>query len=294
MWIAVAGEEQKLQSTSIWVREQFSTMPSVNIKKFLLSIPMPLDFNNYAYRIHKLLQTHSEESLEVCEVLDDLQTHFPIPPTEIVAPDIWGTPTAKLRINTHLTYNFSEALKNIKNTGRELDVADERWLRLILSHWCGWSATKSSHMRDPWVKYLQALFRHLQGLVPILDSLVWPEELKHYPPGRSPPAPSLFLLATPQSYYVFQLDGLGLCRAGESLEEVYIGLKEGKYIGNDEDDWPGEEWCHVDEDERYYFPIYEHKRNSDGTFDLRHPLKEFPPNYDFVSGTDKSREKLSL
>jgi hypothetical protein len=133
-------------------------------------------------------------------------------------------------------------------------------------------------MNDPWMQYIHALFAHVKGLVPILDSLVWHEELEHYPVGRSPPAPSLFLLATPQSYYVFDLDGLGLFRAGETLEEVYYGLKQCRFIGG-ERDWPVEEWSSVGFDERHYFPIYGVNRNPDGTFNLRHSIKEVPAEY---------------
>jgi hypothetical protein len=113
--------------------------------------------------------------------------------------------------------------------------------------------------------------------MPVLDSLVWLEELVQIPAGSSPMQPSLFLLATPQSYYVFVLDGLTLCRAGESLKEVYVGLKDRRLHGNASETgmWPEEEWAVTTTDERHYFPVYTSIRNSDGTFDLVHDLKEF-------------------
>ena len=236
------------------------------------------NFDHRANRVDTLLKTHSQSSDEVRAALRRFTDPLPVPPTEIVSADIWGTTTATLRVNNHLKSDFAEAVRNIKSTGRELTALEEQWLRLILTHWSGWSATDPTHMRDPWVQYLQALFGHIRGLVPILDSLVWPEELTHFPLGYSPIEPSLFLLATPESYYVFDLDGLGLYCAGQSLEEVYLGLRECRFNGDKEGDWSPEKWCPLHLDARFYFPEYEFTRNSDLTFKLRYPLREFPAN----------------
>jgi hypothetical protein len=236
------------------------------------------NFDSYANQVDTLLESHSASSAEVLAALRELQTRFPVPPSEIVGPEKWGTTTARLRVNTHFKSDFADAVHNIKCTGRKLTAADEQWLRLILTHWSGWSATDSMHMRDPWVQYLQALFGHLRGLVPILDSLVWPEELAQFPIGYNPIEPSFFLLATPEAYYVFDLDGLGLYCAGNSLEEVYFGLRESRFNGDREGDWSPEEWCSLDLDARFYFPVYEFTRNNDRSFNLRYPLREFPAN----------------
>jgi hypothetical protein len=239
--------------------------------------PVP-NFDHYANRVNSLLETHSETSDEVCAALDELRTLFPVPPTEIVSPTNWGNETAILRVNNHIKLDFADALRNIENTGRELTAHDEQQLRLILTHWSGWSATDPSHMRDPWVQFIQALFGHLPGLVPILDSLVWPEELTQFPNGYGPIEPSFFLLATPDAYYVFDFEGLGLYCAGQSLEEVYLGLKECRFNGDKEGDWSPEDWCSLNLDARYFFPVYDFTRNRENSFDLLHPIQEFPAN----------------
>jgi hypothetical protein len=251
---------------------------STPILKRMAPNPAP-NFDHYANQVNTLLETHSESSDEVCAALDELRTLFPVPPTEIVSPTNWGTTTAAiLRVNNHLKSDFADALRNIKSTGREPSAHDEQWLRTILTHWSGWSATDPAHMRDPWVQYLQALFGHLRSLVPILDSLVWPEELTHFPIGYSPIEPSFFLLATPQSYYIFDFEGLGLYCAGQSLEEVYLGLRDCRFVGDKEGDWSPEKWCSLNLDARDFFPVYESARNRDRSFDPLYPLQEFPAN----------------
>jgi hypothetical protein len=222
----------------------------------------------------------------VYRALDDLCTIYPLPPTEIVDAGIWGTDTAILRINTHLKSEFADAVSNIERAGHIVTPAEEHLLRLILTHWCGWSATDRSHLDDAWVKCLQAMYAHLNGLLPVLDSLVWAEELTRYPEGKSPPEPSFFLLATPRCYYVYALDDSTLFRAGDSLEEVYMGLKQCRFHGDKEGDWPAEPWSlPVDLEVCDYFPVYGPTRNSDGTFNLQQDLKNFPENYGhYVTG----------
>src|ERR1700685_1061213 len=112
------------------------------------------------------------------------------------------------------------------------------------------------HRNDGWVRYVQNLYSHVQGLVPILDSVACPEDLVHYPDGLCPPEPSLFLFATPQYYYVFDLEKMGLTRAGETLEEIYTGLKEYKYRDRDSG-WPAESWSRTGVNDRNVFQIYE-------------------------------------
>jgi hypothetical protein len=160
-----------------------------------------------------------------------------------------------------------------------LTKAETDYLRIILTHWSGWSATDPDHLHDPWVQFIQALFPHVEGLMPVLDSLVWPEEVARMPPGSCPRQASLFLLANAHSFYVFQLDGLGMWCAGQSLEEVYIGLKESRFIGDEGDDWTPESMEYIDQDERDYFLSYI-DRNGDGMFSLANELQEFPASVD--------------
>ena len=107
--------------------------------------------------------------------------------------------------NHHLKSDFADAVRNIQCTGHGVNAYEEQYLRLILTHWSCWSAMDPEHMRDSWVQYLQTWFCHIDGLVPILDSLVWPEEVARLPLGCRPVEPSFFVLATPEAYYIFDL-----------------------------------------------------------------------------------------
>ena len=234
----------------------------------------PADFTSCASRVVSLLKTHQPSSNEVRAALEDLHTFSAVPPTEIVGKEVWGTTTARLRVNSHLKSDFANAVSNIKNAGHPLTPIDEKYLHLVLKHWCGWSATHETHLDDAWVQYLQALFPDIQGLKPILDSLVWPEEVPQLPNGFVPQEPSMFLLADRELFYVFILEGLGLFRAGRSLEEVYSGLKESRFLGMSEDDWQAEQWGSLELDERDYFPVY--ALDVKGNLSLKHPLKAFP------------------
>ena len=220
-----------------------------------------------------LLETHSPSSPEVAAALDELHKYYPSPHSEVVGEEVWGR--AKLSISTHLKSDIADAIANIERTGRKIGKDDKRWLKRILTHGCGWSATDSHHLNDSWVLFLRALSGR-DDLVPILDSLVWPEEIARFPHGCYPYEPSFFLLAAPETYYVFILEGLGLYKAGNSLEEVYTGLKQCRYKSEDEGDWEAEEWHDSCLDERDYFPVYGDNRKSDFTFNLLWPLRKFP------------------
>ena len=125
-----------------------------------------------------------------------------------------------------------------------------------MKHWCGWSPTDSNHIRDSWVQYLQAVYPHLQNLYPILDSLMWPEEIAKYPAGGDPPAPWLFLLATADSFYVYDFENRWLGCAGNSLDDVLSGLKTERYLSWEERHWKSEKCCNDDLDPGNYFPVY--------------------------------------
>lgn len=242
-----------------------------------MSNPRAPNFDTYASEVDALLQTHPESSKEVQTALEELQNQFPLPLTEIVSAKIWSGSSAKLRVNNHLKSDFADAVRNIKRTGRSVKAHDEPCLRFILTHWSGWSATDPEHMRDSWVRYLQRLFRHLDGLVPILDSLVWPEELTRLPVGYCPIEPSFFLLATSEAYYIFDLEGSGLYCAGKDLEDVYLGLRECRFNGDKEGDWTPEKWSTESLDVRHYFPIYDLTDTREPVLKLRYPIKESLP-----------------
>ena len=89
-------------------------------------------------------------------------------------------------------------------------------------------------MDDDWVsKYLRVEYSGLKTLVPVLDSLTWQEELREYPVRIDPQIPLLFLLATDDSYYIFNFDNEALYYAGKSVRDVIRGLRMGAYLGSD-------------------------------------------------------------
>ena len=170
--------------------------------------------------------------------------------------------TSQICIKTHLKSIFEDAVKLIKATGRDLSATDEKYLHLLLTHNCGWSATYPEHMNDEWVKFFEIRYPQLKGLVPILDLMTYQEELAQFPDGFSFPAPHFFLLTTSDCYYIYNAtDGENeLCIAGNTLEEVYIGLKEWKWAEISEDPWEfvEEEVCISPTP---IFPTYYRKRN---------------------------------
>jgi len=106
---------------------------------------------------------------------------------------------------------------------------DEKYLRLVLTHTCGWSATYPEQMHAPWwADFFPVSYSQLKGLVPILDSMAYLKELVDFPDEYGFRAPRFFLLATPDCYFVYDVtDGVaGLFIAGKALGEVYQGLKD--------------------------------------------------------------------
>jgi hypothetical protein len=117
-----------------------------------------------------------------------------------------------------------------------------------------------------WSDFFPVSYRQLKGLVPILDSMTYLEELEDFPDDYNFRAPQFFLLATPNCYFVYDAtDGVaeGLFIAGETLEEVYHGLKDWRWAESSEDPWD-----FVEEGELGYgCPAFRHYyRKEDGTF----------------------------
>jgi hypothetical protein len=130
------------------------------------------------------------------------------------------------------------ALSNAETaTNTTLSDADRDMLRVILTHWCRWSATYTKHVEESWVRCLKATYGK-DNLKPILDTLFYEEELSKLPPEVRPTAPSMFLLANSQSYFVFVLEDQTFCSAGATLREVYDGLRDLKWHGDKDGDWP--------------------------------------------------------
>ena len=208
-----------------------------------------------------LLETQEETSDPVNLALKELNL-FP-PQIQIIPKDVWPKDSAnRICIQTHLKSTFADAVALLQGTGRDLSSSDERYLRLLLTHDCGWSATYPEHMTDHWVKFFNIRYPQLKEMVPILDSMTYREELSEFPMGFLFERPRFFLLATFDCFYIFDAtDGEdGLRIAGKTLEEVYTGLRDWRWAEVSEDPWD-----FVDEEEYLnpigYFPTYYNEDN---------------------------------
>jgi hypothetical protein len=176
-------------------------------------------------RSHVYSNLKDMSAVERTVALEELRATLS-PYIAITAPEVWGQ--WEMYVPTHVTASYEAAVNNIvKATGQVLSPEEEKYLRIILTHNSGWGATYPEHMDDPWVTYVNT-DRHVKGLIPILDSMTYPEELEHLWPRRLIKMPSLFLLFSEGSFYVLccWIDQYPtLYKAGKCLKEVYVGLK---------------------------------------------------------------------
>jgi hypothetical protein len=89
------------------------------------------------------LDPQSYDPQDAQKALCSLQNAYPLPPIKIVEPDVWNSGHPVLRFNTHFRADMDDAILNINFSGHAFSPVgvDLHWLRLIHSHWCGWSAT---------------------------------------------------------------------------------------------------------------------------------------------------------
>jgi hypothetical protein len=212
--------------------------------------------------------------------LKGFRAHHRLPPVQVVEPEIWGD--RFFRRNSHIKADYSTAVANVvRATGKRMSSDEEEALRLILTHACGWSATCPTHMDDNWVRYVRAFPKvPIEGLYPILDSLTWEEDLEKYSPGCYPFDPSLFLFGNSQKYYLYYLEDDAMYCAGETLVEVYEGLKVARFHGDKEGDWVDLEEHPAVEEMRAgeFFPVYWLSGNND-IITLAQPIKDFDEEY---------------
>src|SRR5271155_1714052 len=88
---------------------------------------------------------------------------------------------------------------------------------------------------------------------------MWPEEAQYTPWGLEPGPPFHILLTSDLGYYFHRMDEAVLYEAGETLEEVFEGLKYFKYTGPgdpENDEWEGVDKCTDFSELSQYFPNY--------------------------------------
>ena len=216
-------------------------------------------------QLKKLFRTHDENSHAVTSALDELKSRYPLPPVQLIPKGVWPhEPNCLVSIQTHIKSTFADAVNLLKSTGRDVSLEDEKYLHYLLTHICGWSATYPQHCEDPWVDFFHVQYPQLQGLVPILDSITYPEELEEFPEDNYFREPRFILLATSDQYYIYDAHEMSqqqLFFAGDTLRDVYIGLKEWRWAESSEDMWEIVKDEGEYRDPCDYFLTYERKEN---------------------------------
>ena len=191
----------------------------------------------------------------------------------MVPESVWPNDPKRIRIQSHIKSTVADAVNLIKATGRIVSMDDEKYLSLLLTHRCGWSAMYPEQMDEPWVRFFREQYPQLINLTPILDTMTYPEELIDLPDGYVSAGPEFFLLATSDSFFVYNAtDGdEGLRPAGTTLEDVYNGMKALKWADSSEDLWDTmDRLGYLDLDK--YFPYYDILEN--GNFGMALPMQD--------------------
>ena len=234
------------------------------------SIPMSYPKLKKALRI--VLETEPGSSLHAQELLKDLRLYYPVPLVEIVDRELWGLETDKLVTRTHAKSNIEDAKRNLGDVRKMiLSEEEEQELLVVMSHWCGWSPTPAEHCYDSWVKFLQINYPQLENLGPVLDSLIWEDEIRQYSIGCPPPQPWLFLLTTRSSFYIYDFQNAAMMPAGTTIRDVIQTLRD--RIWEYPESWVEEE-PYTDKTPLDYFPVYTGLRDENGLYKLRQLLLE--------------------
>jgi hypothetical protein len=204
----------------------------------LIESPGPQSFNKKLNHLYILIQNHKLSSKRVISALNDLTHSYPFPPIELVSSEIWPNDGPSISVKTHLKSSLSDAIKLLESTDRTLSAEDEKYLKLLLTHTCGWSATYIDHVNDSWVETFRLRYPSL-NLVPILDSMTYAEEKEHLPDGWTSIILKFFLFANSESYFIYDNTDMGevLFRAGGTLKEVYMGMKDWRWAEISDNMW---------------------------------------------------------
>ena len=228
-----------------------------------------------------------------CHMATQANPFFPA--AQIVFGGVWAE-EAWLRLAHHRTENYEDALDNIPGSETFSD-REKLHLAQLITHRSGWGPTPKHHRNAPGFRYLNLLYPQFGGeLVPVLDNCLWPEDAPYLPTSTqwayeclSMYHFTLALLYCKGGYYCYEIstDPCGpykyMWKAGNSLEEVYEGLKAERMKGSDR--WHCEEPIRDWEDVDLYFPVDYTERN--GLWELTNAIPEPPdvlerdPNYSF-------------
>jgi hypothetical protein len=219
--------------------------------------------------LETLIETGDREKSE--RQLRQLRKQYSVPTIEFLPKEIWETDTDQLVLKTHSVLGIKVAVLNAEATGRKLAGEDIKYLELLATHWCGWSPTSADHREDSWVSYLRYAYPSLAGLQPVLDSLIWANEISRYPIGQVPRPPWLFLLATRERYFIYNFQEVAMMDAGDTLMEVFEGMKK--------DRWMEDMWKLVPRRGRKepcdYFPVYDDVPHTTEDHPLEYPIRDF-------------------
>jgi len=166
----------------------------------------------------------------------------------------------------HLSNLFISAVSNVEQArpGHQPNATELKYRRHILSFWGGWSATPVEHMNDPCFSYIRHRYRQIKDMTPVLDNIIYPEQVAWMPRSIYLEMATLLLLASPDRYYVYLVEYDALLDAGPMLKDVYEGLREVKRVATFlgcpwEPIEPFELW---EVDHYLYFPDYDHRRRT--------------------------------
>jgi hypothetical protein len=168
--------------------------------------------------------------------------------------------------------DIGEAIRNVELTGRKLGNGEKDSLKILATHWCKWSPTVAEHRNDSWVRLIRHAYPILEGLQPVFDSLIWPNEIAQYPLGYIPSQPWLFLFATKTGFYIYDYQNDTMFEAGKTLREVIDGMRNQRWKLPDRWD---ELDCTMSEDPTDYFPVYEMIKHTVEDHPLEYEMREF-------------------
>jgi hypothetical protein len=208
-------------------RTSFPLKPLTNLAPVVFPSPM-VRVDSATRDLEAALKQNAASSEAVNQALQMLAQSLPFhPPPQVVDGGIWGLQTPKVRIDSHLNSTFDDACRNI---GVPLCNRERYFLENLIQHHCGWSATPKQHLNAKGFEYVNRTYPYLGPLRPVLDSVVWPEDAPCMPPSFRPTLPSYMLLVSDTGYFLYNYWASKLCKAGNTLEEVFYGMRDMKDI----------------------------------------------------------------